>query len=97
MIRLFNWSTFSGSNQAFCLSFEDNLQRTSYKRYFLSNVKIKDFNVMTDRQKNLFDQPVKNDLKTYDNIRKITTGQGDDYTTGSLFQKIPWNDSNRFK
>ena len=44
---------------------------------------------MTDRQENLFDQPAKNDLKTYDNIRKITTGQGDDYTTGSLFQKIP--------
>ena len=26
------------------------------------------------------DQPIKNDLKTYDNIRKIATGQGDDYT-----------------
>ena len=26
-------------------------------------------------------QSVKNDLRTYDNIRKITTGQGDDYTT----------------
>ena len=24
----------------------------------------------------------KNDLRTYDNIRKIATGQGDDYTTG---------------
>ena len=23
--------------------------------------------------------------KTYENIRKITTGKGDDYTTGSLF------------
>ena len=34
--------------------------------------------------RNLFDQPIKNDLKTYDNIRKIATGQGDDYTTGCL-------------
>ena len=34
--------------------------------------------------KNIFDQPIKNDIKTYDNIRKITTGQGDDYTTGCL-------------
>ena len=33
---------------------------------------------MIDR-KNLFDQAVKNDLKTYDNIRKIEIGQGDDY------------------
>ena len=39
--------------------------------------------------RNLFDQPINDDLKTYDNIRKIATGQGDDYTTGlSLFQKI---------
>ena len=32
--------------------------------------------------KNIFDQPVKNDLITYGNILKIATGQGDDYTTG---------------
>ena len=31
-----------------------------------------------------FDQPVKSDLRTYDNIRKTTTGQGDEYTTGFL-------------
>ena len=34
--------------------------------------------------KNLFDQPVKNDKVTYENIKKITVGQGDDYTTGCL-------------
>ena len=34
--------------------------------------------------KNFFDQPVKNDKATYENIRKITTGQRDDYTTGCL-------------
>ena len=34
--------------------------------------------------RNVFDQPIKNDLKTYDNIRKIETGQGDDFTTGYL-------------
>ena len=31
-----------------------------------------------------FDQPVKNNLRTYDNIQKITIGQGGDYTTGCL-------------
>ena len=31
--------------------------------------------------RNLFDQPINDDLKTYDNIRKIATGQGDDFTT----------------
>ena len=33
--------------------------------------------------RNLFDQPIKNDLKAYGNIRKMMS-QGDDYTTGCL-------------
>ena len=35
-------------------------------------------------KRNFFDQPVKNDLGIYDNIRKIVIGQGDDYITGCL-------------
>ena len=34
--------------------------------------------------KNFFDQPINSVTKTYENIRKIATGQGDDYTTGCL-------------
>ena len=33
---------------------------------------------------NFFDQPVENNKVTYESIRKIATGQGDDYTTGCL-------------
>ena len=33
---------------------------------------------------NFFDQPIKNNKVTYENIRKIAPGQGDDYTTGCL-------------
>ena len=44
---------------------------------------MKDYHVMIDGR-NLFDHPINNDLKTYDNIRKIATGQGDNYTTGCL-------------
>ena len=57
------------------------MQRTSNKRYYIPNVEIEDYNVMIDG-KSLFDQPVKNNKVTYENIRKIATGQGDDYTTG---------------
>ena len=39
--------------------------------------------VMTDG-KNFFDQPDKSDSRTYDNIRKMSIGQRDDYTTGCL-------------
>ena len=38
---------------------------------------------MIDEQK-FFNQPVRNDLITYDDIWKTATGQGDDYTTGRL-------------
>ena len=34
--------------------------------------------------KNVFDQSVRNDKVTYQNIRKIAIGQGDDYTTSCL-------------
>ena len=34
--------------------------------------------------RNFFDQPINSMTKTYENIRKIATGQRDDYTTGSL-------------
>ena len=48
-----------------------------------SKSKRKDYNVITDGE-NLFDQPVKSDMRTYDNIQKIGTGQRDDYATGCL-------------
>ena len=44
---------------------------------------MKDYNVLID-EKNFFDQRVKNDKVMYENIRKFTTGPGDDYTTGCL-------------
>ena len=45
---------------------------------------------MIDR-KIFFDQPLKNDKVTHENIRKIATGRGDDYTTGCLLDYIYFN------
>ena len=42
--------------------------------------------------KDFFDQPVKNNKITYENIRKIATGQGDDYTTDCLLDYIYFKD-----
>ena len=75
--------SFQGVNRHFVSSFEDDDGRESQKQYCFPTVEIKDYNGMIDGR-NFFDQPIKNDLKTYDNIRKIVTGQGDDYTTGCL-------------
>ena len=79
--------SFQGVNRLFVLAFENDDQRTSNKRYYIPNVEIKDYNVMIDG-KNFFDQPVKNDKVTYENVRKIATSQGDDYTTGCLLDYI---------
>ena len=89
--------SFQGVNRLFVLAFKNDAQRTSNKRYNLPNVEIKDYNVMIDK-KNFFDEPVKNNKVTYENIRKTATGQEDDYTTGCLldytsFKKILQNDS----
>ena len=67
----------------FVLSCENNAFRTWYAEYVLLNVEIKEYDIMINGR-NLLDQPVKNDAKTYKNIRKFATGQGDDYITGCL-------------
>ena len=46
-------------------------------------MEIKDYKVVIDGRK-FFHQPIKNDVKTYDKIRKISTGQGDLYTSRCL-------------
>ena len=43
--------------------------------------------------KNFFEQPVKNNKVTYENIRKIATDQRDDYTTGFLLDYPYFKDS----
>ena len=55
----------------------------SYKKYFLRSVKIENYNIEIDGR-NFYDQPINDSIKQYDEIRKISTGQGDDYTTGCL-------------
>ena len=45
-----------------------------------------------DWWKNFFDQPVKNDRITNDNIQKVMTGQGDDYLTDCLLDYLYFND-----
>ena len=79
--------SFQGENRLFVLAFENDAPRTSDKRYYISNVEIKDYNAMIDG-KNFFDQPITNMIKSYENVRKITIGQGDDYTTIPISKNI---------
>ena len=83
------------------MSFKDADGQKGHKQYYLPTVEIKDYNVMIDGR-NFFDQPMKDNLKAWNNIRKITTGRGGDYTIRVfirlyLFQKMLWINCNRFK
>ena len=53
------------------------------KKCFLPRVKIKNYNIEIDGR-NFYDQPINDSIKQYDEIRKISTGQVDDYTTVCL-------------
>ena len=75
--------SFQGVNKIFVLSFENKNGRTSHSTYYLPKVEIKYYNVIIDGRK-FFDQPINSTTKTFENIRKIVTGQGGDYTTRCL-------------
>ena len=62
---------------------DNQVSTDSFKRYFLPRVKIKNYDVEIDGR-NFYDQPINDSIKQYYEIRKILTGQGDDYTTGCL-------------
>ena len=76
--------TFTNNNRLFVLSFTRTNaadDRDSFSGYYISNVKIKDFNILIDG-KSLFDLPVKNEEEAYEKI--IEMSNSNDYTTGNL-------------
>ena len=54
-----------------------------HRKYFLPRVEIKTYNIEIDGI-NFHDPPINDLIKQYDEVRKISIGQGDDYTTGCL-------------
>ena len=65
-------------NRLFVSKFANNVDKASNTRDFLPKVKY--YSVMIDGQ-NIFNQPLKIDRRTYDNIEKIEVAKGDDYKT----------------
>ena len=84
--------SFQGINRLFVLAFENDDDRTSDEEYYLPTVEIKYYNIVINGE-NFFDQPIKNNKITYDNIREIATCQGDDYTTGCLLNYPHFGDT----
>ena len=84
--------SFQGVNILFVLAFENDAQRKVHSGYYLTNVEIRNYNVMINGE-NFFDQPIKDNKVTYENIRKSATGKGDDYATGCLLDYPYFRDS----
>ena len=61
----------------------DIVTEDSYQKLFLPRFKIENYDIEIDGR-NFYDQPINDTIKQYDEIRKISTGQGDDYTIGCL-------------
>ena len=68
-------------NRLFVLSFENETDRTSFSKYYVSKVETKHFNVLIDG-KPFFEIPVKNKEEAYEAI--VEMSKNNDYTTGSL-------------
>ena len=54
---------------------------------FFQRVKIDNYNIEIDGR-NFCDQPINDSIRQYDEVRKISTGQGDDYATGCLLDFV---------
>ena len=52
------------------------------------------YNVLIDGR-NFYDQPVNDIIKQYDEIRKVSIGYGDDYTTGCFLDYTYFKDNYR--
>ena len=72
--------TFTNANRLFVLTFENEDNRTSFSKYYVPKVEIKNFNVSVDG-KPLFEIPVKYKEDVYEPI--IEMGKNNDYTTGN--------------
>ena len=81
-------SSYHGVKRLFVLAYRDRgganrVTANSQRKYFLPRVKIENYNIKIDG-KIFYDQPINDSIKQYDEVRKVSTVQGDNYTTGCL-------------
>ena len=79
--------SFQGANGLFLMAYSraDNNQptRNGQQKYYLPRINLNKYNVIIDRR-NFYDNPIESDIEKYRELKKVMTGKGQDYTTGSL-------------
>ena len=73
--------TFTDVKRLFVVCYENENDRTSFSKYYIPKVEIKDFNVLTNK-KPFFNIPVKNKEEAYEQI--IEMSKTNEYTTSNL-------------
>ena len=86
-IRILIDPSWQGINRLFVLAYlnDATTRANSYRKYFLPRIKIENYNINIKIDgRNFYDQPINYSINQYYEIRNISTGQGDDYTSGCL-------------
>ena len=94
-------AAFQGVRRLFVLAYfvaagavNDEAGIKDNKNQFLPRGEIKNENVLIDGR-NVYDQPFNDLIKQYDEVRKVSTGHGNDYTTGPLLDYAYFKDNYR--
>ena len=83
---MFSRINIFGGNILFVLVYlnrDKDVKRFKTQIYYLPQGIIKNYNIIINGQ-NFYDQAIDSNIKWYEEIRKLKSGQGEDYTTGSL-------------
>ena len=78
--------SFQGVNRLFLMAYlrgGDNPDRNNQRKYYLPRSDLKKYNVIIDGR-NFYDNPIESDIEKYRELKRVMTGKGEDYTTGSL-------------
>ena len=80
-------ATFQGVSKLFVIAYQrgdDNyVNKEAFNKYFLPKITIEKYNIEIDGR-SFCDQVINDSIKQYEEVRRISTGKGDDYTTGFL-------------
>ena len=81
--------SFQSVNRLFVIAYNranDQLTRNGQRKYYFPRISLNKYNVIIDGR-NFYDNPIESDIEKYRKLKKVMTGKGKDYTTGSLLDK----------
>ena len=90
-------SSFQGANRLFVLSYLNDggvnaTDMNSKTKYVLPKVNLTKFNVLNE-DRNFYDQPISDEITKYNESLKLTTGKGEDFTTGCFLDYKYYKDN----